>query len=190
MMDQLKTFFHSIYPLSDQATEDLTATCILKSLPKNYFLLRQGENCSHVWIVMKGLIRHYYVDTKGREINTWFSDENSVSTTASLFEGQSPSFENIQLLEDSVVFELAIDDLKDLLLKHHSLCLWYIKALESIYIAYSEKRIDELYSLDAKARYERLLTDHPTFINRISLGNLASYLRITQETLSRIRSQR
>jgi CRP-like cAMP-binding protein len=79
-------------------------------------------------------------------------------------------------------------DLQALLQKHHSFAIWYIKLVEFHYVSQIEDRVADLQFLDAKQRYQKLLNQYPDITNRVSLGNIASYLNITQETLSRIRA--
>lgn len=162
----------------------------LHDLPKNYFLLREGKHCGSIWIILKGLARHFYVDDKGKERNTWFAAENSITTDSAAFNGAVASAENIQLLEDSIVFEIAIQEMKLLVQSHHAFALWYIACIEKFYLSQIDERVFDLQFLDAGARYQKLLDGNPGFATRLSLGNIASYLNITQETLSRIRARR
>ena len=75
-----------------------------------------------------------------------------------------------------------------LLIKHHSFALWYIRLVELHYVTQIEDRVSDLQLLDAKQRYQKLLLQSPDINNRVSLKHIASYLNITQETLSRIRA--
>ena len=88
------------------------------------------------------------------------------------------------------MFKISYKSIIELQNKHHSFCLWFIKMLEKCYFNQIEQRIEELQFFDAKERYKTLLEKNPSFAQRISLGNLASYLNISQETLSRIRSNK
>jgi CRP-like cAMP-binding protein len=136
----------------------------------------------------KGAARYFYTNEQGKEINTWFSLDTQIITDTTSFVHQEPSQESIQLLEDSEMFAIEYDALQTLLQKHHSFALWYIKLVELHYISQIEDRIADLQFLDAKQRYQKLLNMYPDITNRISLGNIATYLNITQETLSRIRA--
>jgi CRP-like cAMP-binding protein len=91
-------------------------------------------------------------------------------------------------MEDSELYSITYASLQTLLQKHHSFALWYIKLVEVHYVSQIEDRIADLQFLDAKQRYQKILTQQPDITNRVSLGNIASYLNITQETLSRIRA--
>lgn len=156
--------------------------------PKNYILLKQGKVCTHLWFLVNGAARYYYTDDTGKETNVWFTFENDVITETSAFVRQDRSQESIQLLEPCEMFAIHYNQIQALLKKHHAFALWYIHLIEKYYVPQLEDRIGDLQFLSAKGRYEKLLTKFPEITNRISLGYIASYLNITQETLSRIRA--
>jgi CRP-like cAMP-binding protein len=138
----------------------------------------------------KGAARYFYTNEEGKQMNTWFSLDTQVIADTTSFVSQEPSEENIQLLEDSEMYSIEYSALQSLLQKHHSFALWYIKLIEQHYVAQIEDRIADLQFLNAKQRYQKLLNLYPEITNRISLGNISSYLNITQETLSRIRADK
>jgi len=121
-------------------------------------------------------------------VNTWFSLDKQIVTDAPGLVNQTASHETIQLIEDSEFYSIEYSAIQQLLKKHHAFALWYIKMVELHYISQIEDRISDLQFLDAKQRYSKLLEQHPDITNRVSLGHIASYLNITQETLSRIRA--
>lgn len=136
----------------------------------------------------KGAARSVHVDDEGRERNVWFSLDNDVITDAVSFVTEHPALESIQLLEDSELFAISYAAVQSLLQQHHAFALWYIRLIEQFYVPQIEDRVGELQMLTARQRYEKLLHQFPGITNRISLGHIASYLNITQESLSRIRS--
>jgi CRP-like cAMP-binding protein len=136
----------------------------------------------------RGAVKYFYTNEQGKEMNTWFSLDEQIITDAPSLVNQTPAQESIQLIEDSEMYSIEYNELQALLKKHHSFALWYIKLIELHYVSQVEDRIADLQFLDAKQRYQKLLSLYPEISNRISLGNIASYLNITQETLSRIRA--
>ncbi len=188
MDTKIATFIQSIYPLPNDILEDVTSHFQHLEYPKNYFLLKQGRSCKHLWFLIKGAIRYFYIDEEGKESNVWFSLDTDIVTDTPSFASQNFATINIQLLEDSELYAIEYNDLKNLLQKYHSFALWHITLIENYYIAQIEDRISDLQFLTAKQRYEKLLAQFPSISNRVSLGHIASYLNITQETLSRIRS--
>lgn len=186
---KIQTFIQSFHTLPTEVLEELLSKLTLLDLPSNSYLLKEGKTCENIWFVEEGLIRHFKIDEKGKERNTWFAAEGTITTEISSLINKTPSNESIQLIEDSVIYKLSCTDISKLLNKHHQFCIWYIKIIEQFYFKQIDKRINELQFLDATERYNNLLFQYPTFSQRISLGNIASYLNITQETLSRIRAK-
>lgn len=185
---ELKSFIQKIYPLSPLLLEELVACFQFYEFPKNYYLLKQGRTCHQLWFLVKGAVRYFYTDEEGKEVNVWFSFEpDIIADTPSLIQ-QTPALESIQLLEDSSVFAIDYAVLQRLLQQYHALALWYIKLFETYYVPQMEDRVSDLQLLNARQRYEKLLGQFPNITNRVSLGHIASYLNISQETLSRIRS--
>lgn len=99
-----------------------------------------------------------------------------------------PSFENIQFLETSTFFYISSNDLNELYKKYNDLNTIGRKMAEE-YCVILEERIMSLQTETAEQRYNSLLKYQPDATQRISLGHIASYLGITQETLSRIRKK-
>ncbi len=177
-----------IHLLPVDVLEDVLEHFQHMELPKNYFLLKSGKPCKHLWFMTKGAARYFYTNDQGKEMNTWFSLDTQIITDTTSFVKQEPAQESIQLMEDSEVYCIGYTSLQALLQKHHSFALWYIKLVEVHYVSQIEDRISDLQFLDAKQRYLKILDQYPDITNRVSLGNIASYLNITQETLSRIRA--
>ncbi|WP_194972580.1 Crp/Fnr family transcriptional regulator [Aquiflexum lacus] len=190
MSIQIENSINHIWHLPQEVLEDVCNVFKYHDLPKNYFLLRSGMICHNIWFVQSGLTRHFYVDDRGKERNTWFTVENNFTTDIPSLLNQQPARENIQLLEDSIIYAIAYSDVQKLQQKHHAFCIWYIKMLENNYFHQIEQRIDELQFMNATERYFNLLKKEPSFSQRVSLGNIASYLNISQETLSRIRNEK
>jgi len=184
----LEEIIQSIYPLPQQVLEDVLEHFQHLEYPKNYYILKPGKPCKHLWFMIEGAVRYFYTNEQGKEINTWFSLDTQIITDTTSFVHQEPAQESIQLIEDCELYAIEYTALQTLLQKHHSFALWYIKLVEMHYISQIEDRLADLQFLDAKQRYQKLLNLYPDITNRISLGNIASYLNITQETLSRIRA--
>jgi len=188
MKESLEEIIQTIYLLPEQVLEEVLVNFQHLEYPKNYFLLKSGKPCQHLWIMTKGAARHFYTDEQGKEMNTWFSLDTQIIVDTTSFVKQEPAHESIQLIEDSEVYSIEYAALQVLLQKHHSFALWFIKLVELHYVAQIEDRIADLQFLDAKKRYQKLISLNSGITNRVSLGNIASYLNITQETLSRIRA--
>lgn len=157
--------------------------CLVKQ--KGDFFLKQGQVVSSLFVIEKGLVRSFFMKD-GREVNSWFGFENIIlGSVLPLFYNQ-PSFENIQFLEDTTIYYLSIDDLNELYEQYNAVNTIGRKMAEE-YCKILEERIISLQTQNAEQRYQTLLKDQPEAARRLSLGHIASYLGITQETLSRIR---
>jgi CRP/FNR family transcriptional regulator, anaerobic regulatory protein len=187
-MPAISSLLQSIYPLSEPALEELLQGLIHQEFPKQYYLLKQGRVCRHLWFLTRGAVRYFYTHDDGKEANVWFSFEGDIVSEPMSFTRQCAALESIQLMEDAEVYALPFDHLQTLLRERHEVCLWYIKLIEQHYMPNIEDRVGDLQFLNAAQRYHKLLEQFPDITNRIPLGHIASFLNITQETLSRIRA--
>jgi CRP-like cAMP-binding protein len=137
--------------------------------------------------VQQGALRGYYT-LDGKEFTYWFAFENDFVTSFHSFITQQPSVENLQFIEGSIVWAISKDDLNKLLVQYHEIETLLRIAYEKYYIRLEERFVNAQFKT-ATERYQDLLQQTPSFLNRISLGYIASYLGISQETLSRIRSK-
>ncbi|GAA0883765.1 MULTISPECIES: Crp/Fnr family transcriptional regulator [Sphingobacterium] len=152
---------------------------------KGEHFLREGQHLSSYFVLRRGLIRAYFFKN-GREMNSWFGEENQIFGSILPVYTEKPSFENIQFLEDSEIYAISVDDLNELYRIYPELNLIGRKIAEEVCIIL-EERIMSLHTESAVERYQSLIRLQPNLLNRINLGHIASYLGITQETLSRIR---
>lgn len=187
MIDQA---IQAIHPLPKEVIEAIIPFFYQVKYPKNYHLLRQEQYSGAIWYLAQGAARYYHIDKKGRDRTIWFSfKQDFITADAPTLFGQVPAKESIQLTEDSLLFYIDYQNVRKLLEKYHSFTLWYIHVLERFYIPQLEDRIADLQFLNAQERYLKLLEQFPGITNRVNLGHIASYLNITQETLSRIRAE-
>ena len=123
-----------------------------------------------------------------KEVNTWFAIENELVGSILPLYSNKPSFENIQFLEDSFIYSISSEDLNELYKTYPELNLIGRNIADKI-CEILEERIVSLHTVTAEKRYKTLVLKHPDLLQRINLGHIASYLGITQETLSRIRNR-
>lgn len=178
------TLYH---PISDEAKQDLSRLLKKTILPKNAVLIKEGIVCNHLYFLEQGCLRGFY-NLDGKEVTHWFAFENDFVTSFYSFISRKPCLENIQALEDTVLWSISYEELQQLFDKHHDMERMTRIIYERSYIRL-EERLVRLQFRSAKERYEQITSVFPTILNRVSLGHIASYLGISQETLSRIRSQ-
>lgn len=185
-MKELIEFLHAIYPLSDAAVEYLYEHLKELEVKKKDFILKKGRICYNIYYVQKGLLRCYYLKS-GRQVNSWFMKERDVIFSVESFLNQTPSYENIQALEDSVLFYIDYNELQYL----YNNCLEFNfigRVVTEKYYKLSEQRLYSLRMQKAIERYNFILDYFPQIILRVPSKYIASYLGITEETLSRIRA--
>ena len=152
---------------------------------KNDFFIKEGEYCNKICFLEKGSARAFHL-VGGKEITNWFAFNNMPVTSYFSFVSKSQSKETIQFLEDSTLFSIDYNDLQALYKEFHGIERLG-REMAEFYFIWQEERTLSLQSLTAKERYENLLKQEAHLIQKVSLGQIASYLGITQESLSRIR---
>lgn len=161
---------------------------ILKHIevPKKGYLLKEGKVCENVWFIEKGLARCYYTKD-GEEISSWFMKEGDVIFSVKSFYNQEPSYENIQVLEDSSLYFISYKELQQIY--NTFLEFNFIRGvLTERYYMLSDERTFTIRMQKAHERYAHLVEHHPDLTQRVPAKYVASYLGISEETLSRIRS--
>lgn len=186
-MEALLQHIKQFYPLSQTAQQALYSCFQQKIMRKNELLLQEGKTCRYLYFVEKGALRGFY-NLEGKEITHWFGFENDFVTSFHSFITQTPAVENIQLLESCTLWSIAKDDLTALLNQHQEIERLLRIAYEKYYIRLEERFVNAQFKTAAE-RYENLLQYTPHILERVPLGCVASYLGISQETLSRIRSK-
>jgi CRP/FNR family transcriptional regulator, anaerobic regulatory protein len=176
---------NSYYPLSDELKEALLKSTYELIRPKGTILFKLDEMISNSYFIVKGIARTYYYN-KDKEITNSLCAENRIFTTAVFFSGLL-SYEVGELLEDSILIVLPRKAIESVSLKYLELNYIIRKMAEQFTIAL-EQRIYFLHMKSARERYDNLLKTNPDFFQRIPQGQIASFLGMTQETLSRLKS--
>ncbi len=160
----------------------------LLKLKKNEFLVREGDTPDKIAIVITGLFRAFYLTPNGEEKTIVFRERGRVLSTYSSFVKDEDSKFSIQALEESVVLYITIKDFE--ILMSQDVCWQVITGnyYMNIYIE-KEARERELLSNNAKTNYKKFLNDYPGLIHRINHYYIASYLGISNVSLSRIRKE-
>ncbi len=172
--------------MSDDVRADVESKLMIRSYKKGENLLSIGELCTKAFFIAKGLLKNGY--WKGdREYIVRFCEENTICTDLESIYNQAPSKSFITAIENSEIVYILYRDFEELMRKHHS--------LEKMARIYHEKTLartfawnQEILGCDAKEIYLKLTQEKPALANRVSLGDLSSYLGISQVSLSRIRA--
>lgn len=173
-----------IYPLSDEAIELLLEEMEEISFFKNEQAFREGDRERYVWFVESGLARAY-IEREGRDITLWFASDGEMIN----FVYRETAAYHLEMVEDSVLLRIPIGRLETLQEHSLELCNWGRKLLVYYMAEYENYFINDSWS-DAREQYETLMRTRPDLLRKVPLKHIASFLQITPQSLSRIRSSR
>lgn len=188
MFTEYLSILDSYSPLSGNSKEALLEHITLKKYAKGDVILSHGEICRHIYFVHKGFIRIFYFKN-GKEITEWFADEKQFFFSIISYFEAKPSNLIIEAIEDCEIIMLSKegqDKLRKCNLEVSNLIIYFY----SLSLMLSQKRMESLQFETAAQRYKNLLIDQPKILQKVPLQYIASFLGITQETLSRIRANK
>jgi len=148
-------------------------------------LHHEGSVCRNLFFIETGLARIFYYKD-GKDITFSFVPENTFTTSADSFFEQKASRYNIETLEPCVVSAIKYEDLMSLFDQSHEIERFGRKIITEFLKSFSDRLISVQFETAAE-RYQTLQARYPNILSRVALGHIASYLGITQETLSRLR---
>lgn len=188
-MEQLNKFLNylsHISPVSEEAKKDIKNLCSTLHIKKNNPLQSIGQTCRTIYFVVEGTARiNYFKEDK--DVTEYFAFENDMIIRAeSLFTGK-PSHKAIQAISDTTFIAIPANLLFELFEKYHEVERLFRKIVERSYVD-TINRLESLQFHTAEERYLSLLKKSPVVVREIPLKYIASYLGITQVSLSRIRA--
>ncbi|WP_340156497.1 Crp/Fnr family transcriptional regulator [uncultured Winogradskyella sp.] len=166
---------------------ELNCSIIISEIKKDEHILIEGSSCDTLTYIIKGSFRQY-TEAKGAEINFLFYFENDFVLDYLSFLKATPSKYSILAIENSVVLQINRTDLDSLKEKN---VLWniFLKNVAEKSIIRLYKRNEVLLTLTPEERYLKLLEVHPQIIQRVSLRKIATFIGVTEQSLSRIRKR-
>ncbi len=186
--DLLKSNFLRRIRLTDDELDRCTAFFAARKVRRKQFVLQEGEICKHVIFVTSGCLRAYTVDRNGEEHVIQFAIEDWWVTDMQSFLSGKPGTYTIDALEDSEILMLERDAREQLLKAIPKLERFFRLLQEANYVA-THRRIEATLSASAEERYLDFVKTYPTLFQRIPQNQIASYLGITPQSLSRIRKE-
>ncbi len=181
-------FASALSHLENETTDALRSKLYQKKYQRGALILETGTICKRIYFIDSGLAKtFFYTDT--REFIMRFFAEGNMFTVLDSFVAQRPSAYAIQALEDTLITCLNYDDLEMLCQQYHAIETFYRKLLAMAAVNMMD-RIGGTLEEKAQVAYHKFLKAHGTLLQRISLADLASYLGITQVSLSRIRGMK
>ncbi|MBP3252011.1 MAG: Crp/Fnr family transcriptional regulator [Prevotella sp.] len=149
-------------------------------------ILSEGETCRHIYWIVKGLVRQFYYKNK-KELTEYMATENTICMSIESLFKEEPSQQILQALEPTIIYALPMHQLEAVAMKSVNIQMLYRKILEESLII-SQHHADMLRFESAQDRYLKLVKRSPQLVLRAPLVYIASYLQMTPETLSRVRT--
>ena len=185
-MTQFIQFVNHLTPLDLLAADCLSNRLEPRTLDKGEYLLKSGQVCRHLYFIDKGLVKTFFTKEEKQFIMRFFP-ENSMFTVLDSFLTGKPSTYSVLALEPTAVTCISKTEMDTLCADHH--CVeTFLRNLVSLASVNMMNRISEMLEENATERYNHFVRESHPLLQRISLGDLAGYLGITQVSLSRIRA--
>ncbi len=157
-----------------------------KTAEKGEIFLREDQRCDHLYYILHGFVRVYYLDLAGNEITHWFCAKNSIIISPFSFVKGERNILFFEALEKTELLLISSPQL-DQLIGHLPELGEAFRHINAEFAMVLSRRIMSLHNETAEARYLNLMEDHPLLFQKAKLSHIASFLGITQQSLSRIR---
>ncbi|MFV0592451.1 MAG: Crp/Fnr family transcriptional regulator [Draconibacterium sp.] len=187
-MSEFLNHANQISPLSDEAAAELLQHIKTETYNKGELIQTEGRVCKHLFFVESGLAKHFYFHNGNQFVLRFFHEDQFFIATDSFFDDLPAEYSTLAL-EDTTISYLEHEDFERLCQKYHSFESFARKFVSIVaYTAISN--LKGLLYLDATERYAKFIREYGHLQQRISLGDTAGYLGISQVQLSRIRAKK
>ena len=188
MSQKIIQYFQQVLPMPDHIATQLSQVFTYKELSKNDFLLKENQINNETYFLEEGYIRSYVLDTEGNEVTTAiYSPLNFADNFLSFFK-RTPSKENFQALTPCKTWVMSYEIVQQYYHSVPEFREWGRLLLLNNYATLQERMLGMVQNT-AEERYTKLIETSPEIFQNVSLKMLASYLGITDTSLSRIRKE-
>ncbi|MEM6802112.1 MAG: Crp/Fnr family transcriptional regulator [Bacteroidota bacterium] len=174
--------------LSEREKKQFTSIIKTTRLKKRQFIIQPGYVCEYRNYILKGAVRVFYLDDNGKEHTVSIGIEDYFFADFASLINQEPATHFAEALEDSIIFQMKYEDIEKLCAEIHALSQ-YFRLLTEKAFAHSRKRIIANISKTSEERYWEYAKRYPHIVTRVPQYVIASYLGISAEFLSKIRSR-
>ncbi len=189
MVESVVSHFEKYLPLDDNEKQALSDRLKERKIKRKQFVLQEGEICKYFTYVVEGCLKTYGIDNSGTEHNLAFTTENDWIADIGSLHKEQPSKLFIEAIEPSKILQLSKADLWYLYTNFPKFDRNFRVIIEDKYIEL-QNRLLQTFSASAYERYESFLEQYARLANRLPNTQIASYLGITPEFLSKIRNER
>jgi CRP-like cAMP-binding protein len=187
-MNVIFEYFNRILPISEKEINEITPFLKTITLEKDDFFLEQNQICKSLAFITNGSIRSFHIKLNGSTINIMLSSENEFVSDLDSFVTKTPSNLFIQAIEKTELITITKDDLDTI--SEGSLFWTKLGKImtEHVFIIVKQ-RLESLLYKSPTERYMELQNNYPEFLNKYSLTDIASFIGVTRQSLSRIRAK-
>jgi CRP/FNR family transcriptional regulator, anaerobic regulatory protein len=183
----LIAFLQNFNQLPEEIAAEIGLYTFKQELPKKTLLLKAGRICDQIWFLERGLARNFS-EVEGKVYTNDIVIDGELFGSFGSFVSREPSSENIELLEDSVLYHITYDALQELYRKFPQMERTGRLIAERYYLSLASQT-QRLRTMSSAERYNYLFENKPEIVKRAPIGVIASYLGMTIETLSRVRGR-
>ncbi len=187
-IEPLLQYFEKLIPLNKEERELVREKFRPRLYRRKQYVLQDGDVCNQMNFVVRGCLRMYKIDDTGGTHILQFATENNWITDLGSFHGEEPSALTIDALEDTVVLQINQKDLISLYLSAPKFDRIFRVLIENSYVSL-QKRLLQNISSSAEEHYQLFIATYPHLLNRLPQTQIASFLGITPEFLSRLRNK-
>ena len=187
MVNNLIAYLNKIHPLPLELAAHLEHKLKERKVARKQFLLKAGHVCRDISFIEEGLLRCFYLKDD-MEVSSWFMKEGDVIASVMSFFNQTPSYESIQAIEETTVYSIEHREL-EAIYRNFPEFNYVGRVLVQKYYMLSEQRLYSLRMQRSQERYDYLLEHHAELVLRVPAKYLASYLGITEVTMSKIKGR-
>ena len=188
MTAQLKSFLHKNTRLADEEISDIVSFFEPISTKRKEILIDLESVCQHTYFINKGCLRVYGFDKKGNEVTSKFSFEDHLITTLTSFIDQKPSRDCLVSLENSEILQIDRTSFFTLTEKYPAFKELYNSIVQYAFI-HSQMRVYSFLGMEGIDKLKWVIEHEPELLTRISSKAVASYLGMTNSTLSKLRAK-
>jgi len=186
--DNVMQMLGYLTPLSAQFQERMTSQLFTETFKSHHILLHPGEVARRIYFIKQGFLRAFTIDPNGKECTSWFMAKNDVMISVYSFFTQQPAEEYIEVLDDCVLQSLTWNQLQSYYADFRE-GNFIGRVLTETYYIQAEERSIFMRTKTPEERYKILIEKYKGIEQATTQSNIASYLGITRETLSRIKSK-
>ena len=181
--------FKSICPLEENEIGDFLQICLETKLSKGEFWIKENKRNERIAFLISGYLRKFYVDPEGKEITDYFYFNSDFCADLPSIVGKTKPTSNIVAMEETSMIIFSYADFEQLRTRHPVFERIYSKMLELTFLRFYN-RTNSFIQKSPKERYEELLKVHPLILQKATQYHIASYLGISYQHLSRLRSSK